>query len=40
LGIASDGDDLELMPFAKTSWLNEHLRTFPKPLVEMAPAKP
>ena len=41
LGIASNGaDGLELMPFAKTGWLNEHLREFPKPLLEMKPDKP
>lgn len=33
LGVASQGDDLEIMPFAKTGWLNDHLRTFPKPIV-------
>lgn len=40
LGIASKGDGLELMPFAKTGWLNEHLRDFPKPLVQMSGDKP
>jgi hypothetical protein len=40
LGIANDGSGLELMPFAKTGWLNEHLREFPKPLVEMRGAAP
>ncbi|HEX2670382.1 MAG TPA: hypothetical protein VHM25_05905, partial [Polyangiaceae bacterium] len=40
LGVASKGDGLELMPFAKTGWLNEHLREFPKPIVEMKPDKP
>jgi hypothetical protein len=39
LGIASSGDGLELMPFAKTNWLNERLRQFPKPL-QMRPDKP
>jgi len=39
LGVASTGDDLELKPFAKTEWLNEHLRTFPKPVL-MNPDKP
>jgi hypothetical protein len=40
LGVASDGDHLELMPFAKTGWLNQQLREFPKPLVQMRPDKP
>jgi len=40
LGVASNGDGLELMPFAKTGWLNDHLRTFPKPLLEMKGDKP
>jgi hypothetical protein len=40
LGVASDGDRLELMPFAKTGWLNQRLREFPKPLVQMRPDKP
>ena len=40
LGVASKGDGLELMPFAKTGWLNDHLREFPKPLLEMKPDKP
>ena len=40
LGIASKGDGLELMPFAKTGWLNDHLREFPKPILEMKPDKP
>lgn len=31
LGVASDGNHLELMPFAQTGWLNEHLRKFPAP---------
>ncbi|HET7538218.1 MAG TPA: hypothetical protein VFK05_00050 [Polyangiaceae bacterium] len=40
LGVASNGDGLELMPFAKTGWLNDHLRQFPKPILEMTPDKP
>lgn len=40
LGVASKGDGLELMPFAKTGWLNEHLREFPKPILEMKADKP
>ena len=40
LGVASKGDGLELMPFAKTGWLNDHLREFPKPLLEMKADKP
>jgi len=40
LGVASKGDGLELMPFAKTGWLNDHLRDFPKPILEMKSDKP
>jgi hypothetical protein len=40
LGIANLGNGLEIMPFAKTDWLNEHLREFPKPLVQMSKDKP
>jgi len=40
LGVASKGDGLELMPFAKTGWLNDHLREFPKPVLEMKADKP
>ncbi|HEY0469516.1 MAG TPA: hypothetical protein VGC79_35245 [Polyangiaceae bacterium] len=40
LGVASKGDGLELMPFAKTGWLNDHLRDFPKPILQMKPDKP
>ncbi len=40
LGVASKGDGLELMPFAKTGWLNDRLREFPKPILEMKPDKP
>jgi hypothetical protein len=40
LGVADGPDGLEIMPFAKTGWLNEHLREFPKPLVQMRPSKP
>ncbi|MEI9954365.1 MAG: hypothetical protein WDO74_36705 [Pseudomonadota bacterium] len=40
LGVASKGDGLELMPFAKTGWLNDHLREFPKPILQMRPDKP
>ena len=32
LGIAKLGDDLEIQPLAKTTWLNEKLREFPEPL--------
>ncbi|HEY3496705.1 MAG TPA: hypothetical protein VGK73_18525 [Polyangiaceae bacterium] len=31
LGIAKKGDDLDIQPFAKTTWLNERLREFPQP---------
>ena len=40
LGVASKGDGVELMPFAKTGWLNDHLREFPKPVLEMKADKP
>ena len=40
LGIASKGDGLELMPFAKTAWLNDHLRDFPKPVLVLPAARP
>jgi len=40
LGVAKIKDDLELQPFAKTGWLNEKLAEFPKPLVQLADAKP
>ncbi len=40
LGIAELGNGLEIMPFAKTGWLNQHLREFPKPLVQMSGQKP
>ena len=40
LGVASKGDGLEIMPFAKTGWLNDHLREFPKPIMEMKADKP
>jgi hypothetical protein len=40
LGIAKLGDDgLEVMPFAKTDWLNARLRRLPRPL-ELPPEKP
>jgi hypothetical protein len=40
LGVASKGDGLEIMPFAKSGWLNDHLREFPKPVLQMPPDKP
>ena len=40
LGVASKDGRLELMPFAKTGWLNDHLREFPKPILVMKPDKP
>ncbi len=40
VGIAELGDGLQIRPFAKTDWLNARLAEFPKPLVQMAPAKP
>lgn len=40
LGVADLGTGLQLMPFAKTGWLNERLAQFPKPLVQMQRDKP
>jgi hypothetical protein len=40
VGIAEVGDGLQIRPFAKTDWLNARLAEFPKPLVQMAAAKP
>jgi hypothetical protein len=40
LGIANTGNGLDIMPFAKTTWLNEQLRKFPQPLVLMPGKKP
>lgn len=40
LGVADLGTGLQLKPFAKTGWLNERLAQFPKPLIQMQPAKP
>ena len=40
LGIANTGDGLDIMPFAKTTWLNDQLRKFPQPLVLMPGKKP
>lgn len=40
LGVADLGHGLELRPFAKTDWLNQRLAQFPKPLIQMSPAKP
>lgn len=40
LGVASKGEGLELMPFAKSGWLNDQLREFPKPVFQMPPDKP
>lgn len=40
LGIANTGNGLSIMPFAKSGWLNEQLRAFPKPLVQVRGDKP
>ncbi|MEO6603528.1 MAG: hypothetical protein ABIQ16_26830 [Polyangiaceae bacterium] len=40
LGIAEEGRGLELKPFAKTGWLDEHLRRFPKPVLILPGDKP
>lgn len=40
LGFASDGKKTELEPFAKTEWLNQKLKRFPKPLRQFRPEKP
>ncbi|HEY8945496.1 MAG TPA: hypothetical protein VIM73_14605 [Polyangiaceae bacterium] len=39
IGVADLGGGIEVMPFAKTGWLNERLRAFPQP-IELPPAKP
>lgn len=39
LGVADIGHGLDIMPFAKTGWLNEKLAGFPKP-TRMPPSKP
>lgn len=40
LGVADLGDGLSLRPFAKTDWLNEKLKQFPDPPIQMQAAKP
>ncbi len=40
VGIASKDGHLEIMPFAKTGWLNDHLREFPGPVEVMKHPKP
>jgi len=41
LGVAkTNANGLEIMPFAKTKWLNDHLRELPKPIVQMPKDKP
>jgi hypothetical protein len=41
LGVAKTNENgLEIMPFAKTKWLNDHLRELPKPIVQMPKDKP
>jgi hypothetical protein len=40
VGVADLGDGLQIMPFAKTGWLNEKLAQFPKPLIQMQASKP
>ena len=40
LGVAKAADGLEIMPFAKTGWLNEHLRQMPAPIVQLPASKP
>ena len=40
VGIATDGKNTEIKPFAGADWLNAHLRTFPKPKEQVSPPKP
>ncbi len=40
LGVAKLDGNLELVPMAKTDWLNAQLRRFPKPLEQLARDKP
>jgi hypothetical protein len=40
IGIASDGKQTSIVPFARTDWLNAQLQAFPKPLEQVKPSKP
>jgi hypothetical protein len=40
IGIASDGKNTSIVPFARQDWLNAHLRAFPRPLEQMKGSKP
>jgi hypothetical protein len=40
LGIAGKDGEVEVMPFAKSAWLNERLALFPKPLARFPKGKP
>lgn len=40
VGIASDGKSTEIKPLAGEDWLNERLRSFPKPIEQVAGEKP
>ncbi|HEY6559457.1 MAG TPA: hypothetical protein VI072_19365 [Polyangiaceae bacterium] len=40
IGIATDGKNTEIKPFAGADWLNAHLRTFPKPALQVSAPKP
>jgi hypothetical protein len=40
VGVATDGKNTEIKPFARTDWLNEKLRSFPKPVEQLPAAKP
>jgi hypothetical protein len=40
IGIASDGKQTSIVPFAKTDWLNAQLRAFPEPLEQVKAPKP
>jgi hypothetical protein len=40
IGIASDGKNTSIVPFARADWLNAQLRAFPRPLEQVEPPKP
>ncbi|HMJ11125.1 MAG TPA: hypothetical protein VK524_06935 [Polyangiaceae bacterium] len=40
IGIATDGKNTEIKPFAGADWLNAQLRAFPKPVEQVAAPKP
>lgn len=40
VGIAKDDEHTEIRPFAHSDWLNDRLRTFPRPLEQVRPPAP